>query len=470
MKKMVSPLLLALVVLLAACTPSLSLPDAGTVTSTMNTALAATFDAKLEATAISTPAPSEPPAEIPTPELTNTPEPSEIPAAVEAAAGLKLAYSDSQGDLWFWKNGSVALRLTDSADVADFALSPDGSRIFYARSLDYSNYSLWLIDTNGENEHQVMSAADFAALPRPDQAAGTAPTQLGWVPGSNTAVFTTYHFFDGPGVDFGNDLRLVNGSTGAVSTLLEPGQGGGRYSYSPDGSQIALVSPNQIDLINSDGSNRRKAVLTYADVLTYTESPFLAQPLWAPDGSLLRVIIPAADRMGKPADPGSVWEISTAGGKATRLLEFSENGLGPGAALSPDLQWLAYFKNSQTGGQSDLHIASLDGSKDEVYASGSLNWVTWTNDSKRFVWTKYGEVGSNRQIYLGALGAEPLLLGAPQVPQMLSWVKGDQYLFFENDGGNPPAWKLYLGQVGASNRLLADLAAGDRIPQFVFTK
>ena len=101
------------------------------------------------------------------------------------------------------------------------------------------------------------------ALDRPAQASGTSPAQLGWVPGGTTAVFTTYHYFDGPGFDPGDDLRLVDGATGAVTTLLEPGEGGGMYFYSPDGAQIALVTPNQIDLINSDGNAEDVQLFNY---------------------------------------------------------------------------------------------------------------------------------------------------------------------------------------------------------------
>lgn len=469
MKRVFLPIVILLVLGLGACTPQASQVD----TNGLETAVAATVEAALAETMAVPPqvfVPDTPePSATPTPQVTPTLESSEQAPPV-GSMDLRVAFTDGRHDLWFWQSGSEPRQLTTSADVYDFALSPDGSRIFFARANDFVADSLWLIDTDGRNERDVMSAADFEALDRPAQASGTAPTQLGWVPGSATAVFSTYHYFDGPGFDPGDDLRLVNGATGAVTTLLEPGDGGGMYFYSPDGAQIALVLPNQINLINSDGSNRRDAVLAYDNILMYTESPFYAQPQWSADGSKLRVIILAKDRLGNPDEPSSVWEIPAAGGEAVKLLDFHLNGLGPGASISPDLQQLVYFQNIGTGGKQDLHIASLNGSSDEVYTSGSLNWMAWADDSVRFVWTTYGQVGSERQAFLGEAGQQPIQLGSPQAPYDLAWVAGDRFLFLDNDGGTPPHWSLFLGTVGGQNQLVAELPAGDGFPKFEFVR
>ena len=439
----------------------------------LSTIVAATADAAMAATLA---APRET-VDTPKTAATSTPAAQITPTAqpatavpVEPGTDLQIAYTDGQANLWYWKSGSDPLQLTHSSDVYDFALSPDGSQVFFSRAVDFVANSLWLIKNDGSGEQEVMNPADFEALPRPAQSIGTAPTQLGWVPDKSIAAFSTVHYFDGPGFIAGDDLRLVDGATGLVSTLLEPGKGAGMYFYAPDGSQIALVKPNQIDLIQSDGSNRRAAVLAYDDVLMYTEAPFYAQPVWSADATKLRVILLAPDRLGKPEDPSSVWEIQAAGGKAVKLLDFHLNGLGPGASISPDLQRLAYFQNVDTGGQQDLHLANLDGSKDEVYATGPLNWVTWANDSQRFVWTRYGQVGSGRQTFIGRAGQDPIQLGSPQAPLDLAWVAGDHFLFLDNDGGTPPAWSLYLGTVGGPNQLVAELPAGNGFPKFEFVR
>lgn len=469
MKKVFLPAALLLVLVLGACSPQGPQVDKNeletAVAATVDAALAETLAVPLQVFVPDTPEPST----TPTPQVTPTAEnDGKTPPTV--SMDLKVAYTDGQGNLWFWQSGDESRQLTTSADVYDFSLSPDGDQIFFARAYDFVADSLWLINADGSNERQVMGASDFQTLDRPAQASGTAPTQLGWVPGSATAVFSTYHYFDGPGFDPGDDLRLVNSVTGAVTTLLEPGKGGGMYFYSPDGAQIALVTPNRIDLINSDGSNRRNSVLSYDNILMYTESPFYAQPVWAADGSKLRVILLAPDRLGKPEEPSSVWEISATGGETVKLLDFHLNGLGPGASISPDLLRLVYFQNVGTGGKQDLHIASLDGSSDEVYASGSLNWMTWADDSMRFVWTTYGQVGSERQSFLGEAGQQPVQLGSPQSPYDLAWVGGDSFLFLDNDDGTPPAWSLYLGTVGGPNQLVAELPAGDGFPGFEFVK
>jgi Tol biopolymer transport system component len=435
------------------------------VAATVDSALAATRTASLQSAGTPTPAPSATQEAL----ATATSQPATaVPA--ETGMNLQIAFTDGQGNLWYWKSGSNPLQLTNGSDAADFSLSPDGSQVLFTRLAYSTEYSLWLIGTDGSAEQQVMSADEFAALPRPAAASSTAPAQLGWVPDSHTAAFNTRRVYEGPGLDMSNDLYLVDSDTGEATRLLDAGKGGGMFFYSPDGSQIALVNPNQIDLINSDGSNRRPAVLTYENVLMYTEAPFYAQPVWSADGKKLRVIVPASDRLGKPEDPSSVWEIPAAGGKAVKLLDFHLNGLGPGASISPDLRLLAYFQNIATGGQQDLHIASLDGGLDQIYATGALNWVAWTDDSQGFIWTQYGQVGSGRPTFLGRLGQTPIQLGAPQAPFDLVWVEGDRFLFLDNDGGTPPAWSLYLGTIGGPNQLVAGLPAGDAFPKFEFVK
>ncbi len=466
MKKAILTVITGFLLLLAGCssgaTPQIDQNQLGTI-------VAATVDAAQAATPKSAVTPTPAASATSKPVTTATTQPTTA-APADAGMDLQIAFTDGQGNLWYWKSGKDPLQLTHSSDVYDFALSPDGSQVFFSRAVDFIANSLWLINTDGSGEKEVMSPADFEAMERPAQSVGTVPTQLGWVPGKPTAVFSTVHYFNGPGFIAGDDLRLVDSATGRVSTLLEPGKGGGMYYYSPDGGQIALVTPNQIDLVNSDGSNRRAAVLKYENVLMYTESPFYAQPVWAADGIKLRVIVLAPDRLGKPEDPSSVWEIPASGGKAVKLLDFHLNGLGPGASISPDLQRLAYFQNVNTGGQQDLHIATLDGSKDEIYATGALNWVTWTDDSQSFVWTQYGQVGSGRQTFLGRLGQDPIQLGVPQSPYDLAWVEGDRFLFLDNNGGTPPAWSLYLGTVGGANQLVAELPAGNGFPKFEFVK
>jgi hypothetical protein len=160
---------------------------------------------------------------------------------------------------------------------------------------------LWVINSDGTDERLLVSAEDLDTMAPGD--ARAAPHQFEWVPGRNQLAFNT-HLQMAFGSALNNDLHRVDASTGEWSTLLPAGEGGGFY-YSPDGSQIAVVTGGEIDLVDAEGRQRER-VLTYTPVNTGSEYQFYARPVWASDGHALRVAIPPPVPHAQPAEQTTV--------------------------------------------------------------------------------------------------------------------------------------------------------------------
>ena len=149
-----------------------------------------------------------------------------------------------------------------------------------------------------------MALADFAGMKTRREAISAVPSQLEWKPGTHILAFNTRMTFEGPGLFLGDDHRLVDADSGALSLLLAPGNGGDFY-YSPDGAKIALTLPEEILVVDADGTNRL-SLLSFPFVITYSEYAYYPPVSWAPDSSFLRAAIPPADPLAAPADPTAI--------------------------------------------------------------------------------------------------------------------------------------------------------------------
>jgi hypothetical protein len=438
MKKLTALLpLTALLLASLACTllPSTPAPDPG---DRVATSVAATLAAG-EAAPTPTPDAADQtlvPTETAAPD-TPTPEPDL----------LRVAYV-SGGDAWLWTEGGASVQLTSLGDVNRVALSDDGARAALGRQIDPTHQEIWVVSTDGSGLKALITVSDLEEMQSHDDAVATLPAQLDWVPGTHTVAFNTRPVFEGPGYILANDLRLVEADTGALTTLLEPGFGG-EFHYAPDGSRIALVLPDQISLIDPDGTNRHD-VLSFPYIYTYSEYALYPRPVWRPDSSALRVVIPPQDPLGDPSAATTVWHLPADGSAPTTLATMVTSPyFAHPPRLSPGGDQLAYLVDlgDPADNNRELHTAAADLSTDAVYATGPLSFEAWSPDDLHFVYT---ENGANPQV--GEIGTAPQpISGAVQVRDV-EWVGDRRYLYNNRDGSS---WELWLGSLDNPNALLA---------------
>jgi hypothetical protein len=217
---------------------------------------------------------------------------------------------------------------------------------------------------------------------------------------------------------------------------------------SPDGKLIALVDRESISLLNADRSIVRKDILTY-QVNSAGEGPGWDSPrvLWSPDSLILKVLVWEGD----PASESfSTWEIPAGGSEAEKLHTF--NGIEYYTYISPNQEFIAYLRRAKDmPNDHELHLAKFDGSTDVIYATGyQLYFQGWVPDSFHFVYDLF----TTHQPLLGSIcGGYSELVDKSLTPAtQITWVDANRFLFVAGQEGRPR--QLYLGKIKGESLLI----------------
>jgi hypothetical protein len=439
MKKNARSLLLVLVVFaLVTISCGISLPT-GTIDSA-GTSIAGTVEA-MAGTAIVALTPdthSLPTAELPTVE----------PSAAPVVYPIKVSFVSPDRDLYVWDESMpTAQKRVDTGDVSGSLISPDGTLVVYTRTSDYTNFSLEVINFDGSGQRLLMDAAAFGALPRPSGALSSSPSLMVFVPNSHTLAFNTRIQFEGPGLAYNPVLYRIDVDAGTISNILNVGEAW-NFTYSPDGSKIAISIPTGVGTYNADGTLIDDTVLSYPFVDTASEYAWVASPAWSADSTQMMVSVPPQDPWTEPVGDGSLWRVAADGmtGEQTLSTPMIYNP-GGSAYFSPDLTKVIYF--TRFGAPADntytLHTANVDGTNNVSYLNGLFDQpVTWSPDNTHFFYTV--RVADVRTSYIGTLGALPVVIPDISNANDSKWIDASRYLLSTSGGGGG---SLLLGTVGS---------------------
>jgi len=392
--------------------------------------------------------------------MTPTSEPAFTPLPIDAYAlpdGLRVVFV-KDGDIWLWTADTRAAALLTSVgdDLFHVKLSDDGRIVAFRRGGE-----LWAIDSNGTNERQLLGAEDFEAIE--SDGIETRLNRFEWVPGTHTLAFNTRLRLEAGDVP-AEDLRLVDADTMEQAVLLTPGEGG-EFTYSPDGSQIAVVTPGDVSLLDADGANRRDSVLTYTPVAMYSEDDFYVKPVWAADSSALLVAVPPPDPDARPLQHTTIWRIHTDGTSAELVFTINALPLEDTVSFSPFLTYMAYGEVLQLGDrpaevQIQLKVVRLTNGDWQAYADPSALYG-WAPGSRRFAFVA-GRERPQLQIGQWSGGTLPGSVDAGVPVQGFCWVDSDHYLlvarYNAERGTEGDKFDLVLGDIGGSSTVLVSAA------------
>lgn len=404
------------------------------------TSIAATIKA-LDVTAIVALTPE--PHTLPTAEL-----PTVEPSAAPVVYPVKVSFVSPDRDLYVWdETMPTAQKRVDTGDVSGSVISPDGTLVVYTRTSDFASYSLEVINFDGTGQRVLMDAAAFAALPRPPSSVSLSPSQMAFVPNSHTLAFNTRVQYEGPGLAFSPVLYRIDVDAGTISNILNVGEAW-KFTYSPDGSKIAISLPTGVGTYNADGTLIDDNILTYPFVNTASEYAWVASPVWSADSTQMMVSVPPQDPWTEPVGDGSLWRVAADGMSGEQTLStpmiYNPSGF---AYVSPDLAKVVFF--TRFGAPADntytLHTANVDGTNNVSYVNGLFDQpVSWSPDNIHFFYTV--RIADVRTSYIGTLGALPALIPDISKANDSVWIDANRYLVSTSGSA---AGSLLLGTVGA---------------------
>ena len=189
----------------------------------------------------------------------------------------------SNGEIKLWdETSNQSQTLFSSGDVISLWVSDDSQRIAFIRCSEirqshtdiYASVQqseLWVIDRNGENPRQLMTAERLRTFLETSEKESSGFYQVEWIPHTHDLLFSGINYFAQmwtqiPDPDDQFYKRIPQGvfrvetDTGSITTLSTRSL---LFSASPDGREIALMSTSGLSFINTNGSNYRPDLLTF---------------------------------------------------------------------------------------------------------------------------------------------------------------------------------------------------------------
>ena len=377
------------------------------------------------------------------------PEPTAAPPA--APPLLRIAYTNA-GNIWLAEGDAPPVQLTTSGSAEQVCISSDGQKIAFSRRPAADGPAeVRAVNRDGSGEAVLAAAGVWNGLYPTDGLLFNDLHQFDFIPGTHQLLLNTRGVPEGPGLMRYNDLLRLDADSGALTTLRAPEAGGG-FLVSPDGLKVAIIQHERISLASIDGTPIRSDAITFPSVITYSEYLYHPVGQWTADSSAIGFAIPSADPLAADTS-ATVWRLPADGGPAVIITTiagdffFTQSGV---PALSPDLAWVAFQRNTTATNIRNLIVARSDGTGEAIVATGQPSWVGWSPDSSRFV---FG-LDDPMNLQLGAPGAAatPLASGT-----RFRWVDASTYVYTSGRAG---AWTLMRGSVGAPSVAIAS-PAGD---------
>jgi hypothetical protein len=348
-----------------------------------------------------------------------------------------LVYIDG-GNAWILtQDSSNRFPLVASGDLDSriFALSPDGQWLLYSREDETRVNALFVTATFGGDQPFPLSV--FNVIHFAD-----------WSPSEKrTIAFSTVEPVSAaPGWQAKNNLQLISfdekKNLSEVKTLLAPNTEGSyswwgtKFAWSPDGTRLAYVRPDEIGWIANTGGIRHP-LLTFTPFRTQADWIWLPSIRWSPDGAFIITVrhgLPVGQESPEDSPVFDLVAVPAGGGAPIALFErtgmFAYPAPGPTVNRSYEQGYNVAFLQAIRPLESErskyqLMIADRDGSNlrsvfppesEPGLSPGEAGEAKWSPDGKQLALIYAG----NLWIIDLATGEGQQLTGDGQVT-MIDW-------------------------------------------------
>ena len=428
-----------------------------------------TATATATATATSEP-PTVTPTETPqpatatlTPTVTPTLTPTITPSPPPPATGPLLIYVDD-GDAFAMNLAAEATlfiaagttRLSEGLEITALAIAPNGQQIAFTANLAGNNNQLFVVNRDGSDLRVLTDSPTLTGFPVPGIDPSEARRQVGqieWRADSQGVLFNTNAAFEAGFLVSNGDLWQVT-LDGTLTELLPPGDGGA-FAVSPDG----VVMVGAIDAIRrvDVDSGAVDTLLTFEQVITYSEFIYYPRPQWTTDGAAAYVAIPSPDTLA--ADASTTLYRILAAGDAVELETLSGVNVFQPPLWSPDGGRVLTIQNNPNAGTNRLILASGTGSDPDAYgpAAAFIEPLAWSPDNEHFLYFSGEGDGENNRLNIGQVGEGRLSsqIGAQRI-SLAQWITPTGYIFALGDP-DAAAWTLFSGDLDGNTNPLVTL-------------
>lgn len=337
-------------------------------------------------------------------------------------------------------------RLTNSGNVIDATISPDGKYIVYALS-DRNSQSLYIRQVSTANDKEIVPPGRvgvFGITFSPDG------TELYYAIKANLDAGTLYR------------MPVLGGTPTKVLEKID-----GPISFSPDGKQFVLVrghypNPGESALViaNLDGSSERDLVVKKTPERL---SPiFFTGPSWAPDGKIIAATVQTVGGGSKvvgfsPVD-GSEMHLSSQSwpfsGRVQWLRDMSGLLVIAGDSVGAAQVWIVNYPDGHTtrvtndlGTYRSIGLTQDGKTFTTVQAQGLVNlWLVPEGNAAKATRLPTGNIG-----FYSSAGNN------------LSWAPDGRIVFVSNEGGVADIW--IAGPDGDNRKQLTSNGAANFSPE-----
>ena len=291
-----------------------------------------------------------------------SPSPAPDSVAMSLPSPAAAPSSESRLAVAFVKNGNIQLwdestgqiqTILNTGDVIAVTMSDDGELIAFLRrsavqlaELEwYEQSALWAVDRNGGNPRELVSAESLRQRLNAAERESTNVPQMQWIPGTHRLLFSGWTYIvqaEGESHAVAEGLYLADADAG-TDTILVPAGNALHFVPSPDGGQVALMTPNSLGFINVDGSNLRSDVLTYSSL--NLPGPVFPTGVWTQDSQAF--VITAAFENTNTDINFTIWRAPVDGSAPEKLAEILRS-VPDSTTFSPDGKKMAFVQLTDT--------------------------------------------------------------------------------------------------------------------------
>lgn len=384
--------------------------------------------------------------------------PSSVPTLQPDEQRLVVAWAET-GNLMVWRSGDSLPRRIASGGVVRPYIAPDGQHILFTRGPNGAPETLWVVDTAGTAEQQLVGERPRGYTP--------GENQLGDVVWLDESIFYINTLIQrAPFFEPVNDLYRGNIRTREIALIRSAGEGG-RISASPNGGNLITVyhgtygtQDGLIQLLDPLGQVSEN-LLFFVGVATGSEYAFYPTIHWLPDNSAVLVAIPDADLIyGDTADNEEVpftrlWRLPLANPSDRELLGTVRVSFFGLPRWSSDGSAMTYLRRKGSN-EFTAYIADGQGENEiELYSglAGQIEQPSWIPNSPRYYYA-IPNADNSLTYYLGGIGLEAVRL-TDEIIFNLRFVSPDNYVYISQGDGR---LELRSSAIGGESQFIGSLS------------